>query len=320
MLPTTEVDEKITQLIGLLKQRLEPDGQNLSCFLEGLYHSRYPTYWEYLQLELLLNLQHPRTSIPDELVFITYHQITELYFKLILAEIGQVTAREDIDAAFFAERIGRVNRYLQNLVYSFDIMAGGMDREQFQAFRTALSPASGFQSYQFRVIEIISTGLANLRELRYRNETQGGPEAADLYDQIYWKQGATVTDTGKKDMSLILFERQYDPALRQRAADLRSSNLEAQLSRIACDDPGYEHLRASLRTMDQLVNIDWRLSHFRSAARHLSAQNGDLKATGSTNWRQYLPPRFQKLMFFPALWSAEERAEWGRSYVEALFQ
>lgn len=319
MHPSTQTEGNVDTLLALLRDKLEPDGQNLACFLEGLYYSRYTTYWDYIQLDQLLHLQQPRTSSPDELIFVTYHQITELYFKLILAEIAQVTGCEDVDAAFFSERISRVNRYLQNLIYSFDIMVDGLDKDQFLKFRTALSPASGFQSHQFRLIEICSTGLLNLRAPHLRN-LEEAVVSDDPYSQIYWKEGAMAVETKKKDMSLVLFERRYDPVLRQAAAAVHTTHLEAQLAKVSPADPGFGALRDHLRTMDQLLNIDWRLSHFRSAARHLRTQNGDARATGGTNWRQYLPAKYQRLMFFPGLWSEEEQAQWGRSYIETLFQ
>ena len=68
----------------LLKEKFDNDGQTINTHLDGLYHSKYVNYWEYVHLDTLLTLQTPKTDFPDELVFITYHQITELYFKLIL--------------------------------------------------------------------------------------------------------------------------------------------------------------------------------------------------------------------------------------------
>ena len=70
-----------------------------------------------------------------------------------------------------------------------------------------------------------------------------------------------------------------------------------------------------MRTLDELANVHWPLSHYRSAVRHLQKDPVDIAATGGTNWQQYLPPRFQTLIFFPELWTEEEQANWGKSWV-----
>src|SRR6187397_1094563 len=145
-----------------LQNKYDVMGQDLSSYLDGLLYSDYLTYWDYIHLDTLLSLQSPRTSFPDEKVFIMYHQITELYFRLILWEIEQIAFRENLDEKFFIERIDRIIRYFQHLVNSFDIMVLGMEKEQFLKFRMALLPASGFQSAQYRKIEICCTDFIRL--------------------------------------------------------------------------------------------------------------------------------------------------------------
>jgi tryptophan 2,3-dioxygenase len=54
--------------------------------------------------------------------------------------------------------------------------------------------------------------------------------------------------------------------------------------------------------------------------RYLAKQPADARATGGTNWQKYLPPRFQKRIFFPFLWSPEEQAEWGKSFADRYSQ
>ena len=75
-----------------------------------------------------------------------------------------------INVKFFIERVTRINRYFEALTMSFDIMVDGMEKEQFLKFRMALLPASGFQSAQYRFIELGSTDLINLVSSTYRNE------------------------------------------------------------------------------------------------------------------------------------------------------
>ena len=59
--------------------------------------------------------------------------------------------------------------------------------------------------------------------------------------------------------------------------------------------------------------------HYKSAVRYLHKNPEDIAATGGTNWQKYLPPRFQKRVFYPELWSETEINEWGKSWVEDLF-
>ena len=81
-------DQKIgAEIQGQLKkleEKYEAMGQDLSSYLDGLLYSDYLTYWDYIHLDTLLSLQSPKTAIPDEKIFILYHQVTELYFKMIL--------------------------------------------------------------------------------------------------------------------------------------------------------------------------------------------------------------------------------------------
>jgi len=61
--------------------------------------------------------------------------------------------------------------------------------------------------------------------------------------------------------------------------------------------------------------VEWPLAHYRTTVRYLQKSPSDIAATGGTNWQQYLPPRFQKIMFFPDLWSSQEKEEWGKKWV-----
>jgi tryptophan 2,3-dioxygenase len=310
------LDEKSIELLDQLRNKLEPVGQSISCHLEGLVHATYVNYWDYTQLNVLLSIQHPRTTFPDENIFIVYHQITELYFKLALSEMEQLSEGDLPDAHIFLKRMKRINRYMENLVSSFDIMLDGMDHGQFLLFRTALAPASGFQSVQFRLMEIHSTGLNNLLNLRERETPKIGMSLHEMYNCIYWKEGAVDMATGRKDLSLLDFERRYDKMLLRKAKEQQEINLSARFLQYSGEQNLYPEIIAELRSFDLLFNIKWRLAHFRSAMKHLRTRNQFVKATGGTNWREYLPPRFQKISFFPYLWSDEEKAEWGRSFVE----
>ena len=158
----SKLDPKVLTKLEELQDKFGVIGEDLLSYLDGLLFSDYLNYWDYIHLDTLLSLQVPKTHFPDEKIFIVYHQITELYFNLILTELEQLGSYLGNSVDYVLPRVKRVNRYFNHLVDSFDIMVDGMDRQQFLCFRMALLPASGFQSAQYRLIEICSTELTNL--------------------------------------------------------------------------------------------------------------------------------------------------------------
>ena len=83
--------------------------QKTETQLEGLLWSKPITYWDYIHTDALLNLQIQRTTLPDEMVFIMYHQVNELIFKMILWEMNQISYCQDIKADFFTEIFVEIN-------------------------------------------------------------------------------------------------------------------------------------------------------------------------------------------------------------------
>src|SRR5258707_8036970 len=201
-------DPILQEQIQKLRQKYAAMGQDLSSYLDGLLYSDYLTYWDYIHLDTLLSLQTPKTHFPDEKVFIIYHQITELYFNLILWEIEQMVDHPQLDEKFFCSRLDRVINYFRQLVNSFGVMVDGMDRDQFLKFRMSLLPASGFQSGQYRMIEICSTDLINLVNIAEREQVTNDKIELQL-EKLYWRSGATELATGKKTLTLQQFEVKY---------------------------------------------------------------------------------------------------------------
>jgi tryptophan 2,3-dioxygenase len=310
--------QPIVDRIKLLEEKYTAMGQDLLSYLDGLLYADVCTYWDYIRLDTLLSLQQPRTQFPDETVFIMYHQVTELYFKLALHELKQIVERGP-DAAFMTERLQRVNRYFSVLTSSFDIMVEGMEREQFQKFRMSLLPASGFQSAQYRMIEIYATDFIHLVDKDVRESMRNGNHpVAELFEHIYWKAGATELSSGKKTLTLRQFEEKYSVELVRLAESLERNNMLALYHALPEADRNSDELRVALKQLDVNVNINWPLVHYKSAVRYLQANPADIAATGGTNWQKYLPPRFQKRIFYPELWSAEEQENWGKIWVENI--
>lgn len=314
-----EIKPEIAERIQKLAEKYEAMGQDLVSYLDGLLYSDYLTYWDYIHLDTLLSLQTPRTPFPDEEIFIMYHQITELYFKLCLHEMEQIGNKQDIDAAFLTTRLKRINSYFESLTKSFEIMVDGMEKEQFLQFRMALLPASGFQSAQYRMIEICATDFYNLvdKELRGRyNGTITESMVEDMFTNIYWKKGATELATGKKTLTLEQFEKKYADELIAYGKTYRLINVWRKYLSLPDDQKDNAELKNQLRFLDINVNVNWPLMHYKSAVRYLQRNPEDIAATGGTNWQKYLPPRFQKRIFYPELLTEKENEEWGKGWVE----
>jgi tryptophan 2,3-dioxygenase len=188
-----------------------------------------------------------------------------------------------------------------------------MDTQQFLKFRMSLLPASGFQSGQFRIIEIISTDLILLTGLGSPVNEQSGIE--EQLQHLYWRSGATELATGQKTLTLVQFEEKYQKAFFETAQKHQNTNLRKIAQYLSDTNQLTETVIATLKEYDQLVNVQWKLMHYKSAVRYLDRSPESIAATGGTNWQKYLPPRFQKRVFFPELWSTEELENWGKSWV-----
>lgn len=311
-----EISKEMEQRIEQLQEKYNAMGQDLLSYLDGLLYADYLTYWDYIHVDTLLSLQNPKTSFPDEEIFIMYHQITELYFKLTLHELKQITSSAQPSAEFLIARLKRINAYFENLTRSFEIMINGMEVEQFLKFRMSLLPASGFQSAQYRTIEIFATPFIELVDKEVKEEYRNKKDIviADLYQNIYWKKGATELATGKKTLTLRQFEEKYSEQIIDTAEKLVGNTLFDKFKNLSEADQKNEELVKQMKDLDLNVNVNWPLVHFKSAARYLQKNPEDIKATGGTNWQKYLPPRFQLRIFYPSLWTREELEEWGKGH------
>ncbi|AZQ43401.1 tryptophan 2,3-dioxygenase family protein [Nonlabens ponticola] len=316
-----QITPEIAQRIKLLEKKFKNSGQDMLSYLDGLLYDQYITYWDYIRLDTLLSLQVPSTPFPDEMIFIGYHQITELYFKLAIHEQLQIIEEEHLTASFFTEKVTRINRYFTMLINSFEVMIKGMERDQFLKFRMSLLPASGFQSAQFRMIEFYNTDVINLvnyqDRLRFR-ESGTTTDIPTLYNHIYWKKGGIDKTTGEKTLTLKQFEKRYTPRFLRIAHQVQHSNLYQRYLSLP-ESEQTQPLKDALRAMDQNVNINWLLMHMGAAHRYLRKEGKAVEATGGTNWKEFLPPHFQRVSFFPGLWSDQEKEDWGKQWVEHIY-
>jgi tryptophan 2,3-dioxygenase len=315
-----ELTPEIRDRLKMLAEKYDAMGQDMISYLDGLLYSNSLTYWDYIHLDTLLSLQNTRTDFEDEKIFVIYHQITELYFKLIRHELRQLRDQAGHNLQVWYKHLRRVNNYFKNLTHSFDVMVEGMDPGQFLKFRMSLLPASGFQSVQYRMIELESTALVNLMEAGAREEAGAAPTVEHAYNHLYWKFGNLELKTGKKTLTLQMFEQRYDKELLELAMQVDQTNIASMYAALPSELQSDEELKELLRNYDLFANVFWALSHYKSAVRYLQGDPDMIAATGGTNWQKYLPPRFQKVVYFPSLWTEEEKAEWGKAWVLSLFK
>jgi len=181
-----------------------------------------------------------------------------------------------------------------------------MEREQFLRYRMALLPASGFQSVQYRMIEFYATPLENMVHSSVRDSFSSENSIEELFEHVYWKKGATDMATGEKTLTLKQFEVRYTPRLLRIANQVKNSTIYQKYLQLPDTSRNNEELILALKELDLNANVNWPLMHMGSAHRYLAKEGKDVEATGGTNWKKYLPPSFQKIIFFPTLHTKEE--------------
>jgi tryptophan 2,3-dioxygenase len=306
-----EIQEKLLERIG---EKYKAIGQDPNTHLEGLVWANPITYWDYILPDALLSLQIQRTTQPDEMVFIMYHQINELLFKMILWEINQVSNATEIEAAFFTEKLSRVSRYFDMLASSFSIMGDGMEKEQYMKFRNTLTPASGFQSAQYRLIEFASTELINLIDYRFRATIDRNTPYEHAYDHLYWQAAGKDHATGKKNTLLTNFEKRYKAEFLLKMEAYNTTNLWTRFKQLPEAVKSNIDLKNAMRHYDHTVNVKWVMAHYNAAGKFLGAA----AATGGSDWQKYMHPKYQRRIFFPELWNKEELDNWGVSNLEGI--
>ena len=260
--------------------------------------SRATTYSSYLRVPELLSLQTPRDSGPehDELLFIVIHQTYELWFKTLLHEFGRAGERLRAGASHDAlATLGRVRTILKTLVSQVDILET-MTPLQFGTFRDRLDAASGFQSAQFRELEIV-LGRRD-RELLSRF-TAGSPERERL-------EAALRSPGVWRDALAYLAARSH--AVPRSVLD--GDAQEPYKSDSAVQDVvlhAYRNDAEAALVLERLVDIDeglqeWRYRHVKMVERTIGRKVG----TGGSSGADYLASTLFRPVF-PDLWLVRDR-------------
>ena len=247
------------------------------------------TYGAYLHLAELLAQQSPESDPPahDELLFITIHQVYELWFQLLLAELSDARDRMLAGESYLPRvRLARCQTIERVLVNQVDVI-DSMTPQDFLAFRTGLAPASGFQSTQFREIEFLS----GLKDPGYVRRFRGLSEA----DQARLRR--RLDEPSLWDGFLAVLAKEGFEV------DTAEARFEAYL-RIAHDRTRFGHLwdlAEALVDHDQAWSM-WRARHVLMAERQIGTKPG----TGGSAGGPYLRSRVE-LRFYPELWELRSR-------------
>jgi tryptophan 2,3-dioxygenase len=264
---------------------------------EGVFWdlSRSLSYSQYLKLDQLLGAQQPLSYHHDEMLFITLHQVSELWMKLALHEISSAidcVRRDDLDPSF--KMLERVARIQGQLLQAWDVLAT-ITPSDYSAFRNSLGTSSGFQSYQYRLLEF-SIGNKNpdvIGVFRSEPEVYSRLERALRSPSIYDETLRLLSRRGLEIPQSYIdrdFTQPYEPSKAVAAAWLsvyHNSEKEWDLYELA----------------ERLVDLDykfqlWRFSHMKTVEKIIGYKRG----TGGTGGVSYLAKALE-LKFFPELWT-----------------
>lgn len=253
------------------------------------------SYGDYLQLDLLLSAQRPLSPEHDELLFITIHQVKELWMKLMNHELDAATRfiRADTLQPSF-KCLARVGRIQEQLIQAWDVLST-MTPADYLAFRAYLGASSGFQSWQYRLLEF-KLGAKSARMLephRHRPDIlavlEAAYEAPSIYDEalrVLSRRGFPVPE----DVLARDVRRPYE----------KNDAVEAIWLEIYRNPSRWFDL---YELAEELVDIEdafqrWRFRHMKTVERIIGMRTG----TGGSSGVTYLKRALDQ-SFFPELWS-----------------
>src|SRR5690554_6011365 len=235
------------EILKSINQKYKDLGENADTYFAGLLQTKPITYWDYIQVDTLLTLQKTRTDFKDEAIFVMYHQVTELTLKMMIHEIQQLSEGENLSEEIWIDKLERLKRYTRMLITSFDIMKAGMSYDDYNTFRSALTPASGFQSASFRYLELYCTRLENLINKNGEARLPLHPTTDDYFEHIYWKDAGLDRQTGKMTLTLKLFIEKYEADFKALAEKVEGKTLEERIAQM--ENPS-EKLKKKLKQFD----------------------------------------------------------------------
>jgi tryptophan 2,3-dioxygenase len=253
------------------------------------------SYAQYLNLDKLLDAQHPLSYQHDEMLFIVIHQVSELWMKLCLHELNATVdcvRRDDLGPTF--KMLARVSTIQQQLLHSWDVLAT-ITPSDYSAFRNTLGRSSGFQSPQYRMLEfLIGNKNADMIEV-FRSDPpayellERALRSPSLYDEVLRLLSRRGLDVPPEAIDRD-FSQPYQASKQVAAAWLSVYHNSVK------DWDLYE-------LAERLVDLDykfqlWRFTHVKTVERIIGYKRG----TGGTSGVAYLTKALE-LKFFPELWT-----------------
>ena len=252
------------------------------------------SYGEYLQLDLLLAAQQPLTAEHSEMLFIVAHQVSELWMRLMRHELSAVMGcvrRDDLDPSF--KMLTRVAHVQTQLLAVWEVLAT-MTPFDYAAFRNALGRSSGFQSWQYRLIEfLLGNKTAELIAVHKRDpkiyqqlaQTLCAPSLYDEVLRLLSRRGYEVP----QELLVRDFTQPYSASKQVTAAWL-------SVYHNARKDWDLYELAERLVDLDHHFQL-WRFHHMKTVERIIGYKAG----TGGTAGVSYLAKAL-RLRLFPELW------------------
>lgn len=252
------------------------------------------SYGDYLHLEEILSHQKPQSDAHDEMLFVIQHQTSELWMKLAIHELDAArVALQAGDAATMFKMLARVSRIFEQLNNAWDVLRT-MTPADYTKFREALGPSSGFQSYQYRLIEYV---LGN------RNPNMLKPH--EKLPEVHKMLSSELARPSFYDEVVRVLFREVDghendvPAPQLDSPHRSVPEIQARWKTVYENVDEYWSLYA---LGEKLVDLEdyfrrWRFNHVTTVERVIGFKRG----TGGTAGVQYLR-KMLEVELFPELW------------------
>ena len=254
------------------------------------------SYGDYLHLDAVLGAQHPRSGDHNEMLFIVQHQTSELWMKLVLHELLAARSRvRDGDLAPAAKMLARVARIMAQLNQSWDVLST-LTPSEYSSFRSSLGSASGFQSWQYRMIEFAlgAKSAVMMEPHRHRPDLVAPLEALHREPSLY---DEAVRLLARRGFALApgAVERDWGQA---RAFDETVCEAWVGVYRDTARHWDLYELAEKLVDLEDAFR-QWRFRHATTVERIIGMKRG----TGGTSGVGYLR-RVLEGVLFPELWRA----------------
>lgn len=274
-----------------------------------IYHSTTLTYGSYLKIPELLELQQPKTTHRDELLFIQAHQVYELWFKQMLHELEGICGYLDEDRPLRAAQLFERVMLIQHLLIEQIPLIETMFSVEFAKFRDSLRPASGFQSVQFRTIEFLC-GNKNEKMLALLGEDEGAKsrmreylKRPTPYDHFIWHLAREDNNVFRIPRSMLKGARDTSQPHEENAEMISSLEVLYRIHDDAQRSGTSERYYPQFRVAEHLLAFDekfalWRFHHVKMVERMI----GSMPGTGGSSGAKYLSSTLQR-PYFPDLWA-----------------